>query len=231
VPGRRSHLAHGTGHDNRSTDKLGGRAACWHVPGVRALQSRSSASRDVATVPARATRRVQRPSPRGGLRRRVPVAAALPCPSPTAARDRALTLLATHPGNGLAAAQLARLDGVHALFPSRPDEPVVLLVHPGGRSLGLDLIEIPPDHEVPGACAARALIDLAPDPCGPVCSVPPPSSASAVKPSSRSPPPLSPPPGSALWPAPRVSHDSRTPPTAPGSPTISPAPTGPTSET
>lgn len=50
MPGRRSHLAHGTGHDNRSTDKLGGRAACWHVPGVRALQSRSSASRDVATV-------------------------------------------------------------------------------------------------------------------------------------------------------------------------------------
>lgn len=96
------------------------------------------------------------------------MAAALPCPSPTAARGRALILLATHPGNGLAAAQLARLDGVHALFPSRPDEPVVLLVHPGGRSLGLDLIEIPPDHEVPGACAARALIDLAPDPCGPV---------------------------------------------------------------
>jgi integrase len=96
------------------------------------------------------------------------IATALPRPSPTAARDRALALLATHPDHRLGAGQLARLDGEHILAPNDPTEPVVLLVHPGGRSLGLDIIEIPPDADVPAACAARALAELAPDPFGPV---------------------------------------------------------------
>jgi integrase len=96
------------------------------------------------------------------------IATALPRPLPTAARDRALALLATHPDHHLGAGQLARLNGEHILLPNDPTEPVVLLVHPGGRSLGLDVIEIPPDDEVPQACAARAITELAPDPFGPV---------------------------------------------------------------
>lgn len=96
------------------------------------------------------------------------IATALPRPSPTTARDRALALLATHPDHRLGAGQLARLNGEHVLLPDDPGEPVVLLVHPGGRSLGLDVVEIPPDDETPEARAARALTQLAPDPFGPV---------------------------------------------------------------
>lgn len=96
------------------------------------------------------------------------IATALPRASPMAARDRVLVLLATNPAHNLGAGQLARLDGEHILAPQNCAEPIVLLVHPGGRSQGLNIIEIPPDSEVPDACAARALLDLAPDPFGPV---------------------------------------------------------------
>lgn len=44
----------------------------------------------------------------------------------------------------------------------------MFLVHPGGRSLGLDLADIAADHNTPEACAAQALVELQPDPFGPV---------------------------------------------------------------
>jgi integrase len=96
------------------------------------------------------------------------IATTLPRLTPLAARDRALMLLATNPTFGLNAGQLARLDGEHILWPHDPDDPIVLLVHPGGRSLSLDPIDIPPDHATPDSCAARALTDLQPDAFGPV---------------------------------------------------------------
>lgn len=85
-----------------------------------------------------------------------------------ARRDRALMLLATDPRLGLNAGQLARLDGEHVLLGANAHEPAALLVHPGGRSLHLEPVELDPDTEVPAACAIRALLDLAPDAFGPV---------------------------------------------------------------
>jgi integrase len=43
-----------------------------------------------------------------------------------------------------------------------------LLVHPGGRSLSLDIIDIPAEIDTPDACANQALTDLQPDAFGPV---------------------------------------------------------------
>ena len=96
------------------------------------------------------------------------IATVLSSAPPMARRDQALMLLATHPTLGLNAGQLARLDGEHLLLGASTAEPAALLVHPGGRSLQLDPVEIDPDTTVPAACAVRALLDLAPDPFGPV---------------------------------------------------------------
>lgn len=96
------------------------------------------------------------------------IGSALTRPSGNAARDRALVLLLTHPDLDLNAGQLARLDGEHVLPGDGPLDPVVVLAHPGGRSLGLDPVEIPVDTHTPTACAARALATLGPDPFGPV---------------------------------------------------------------
>lgn len=96
------------------------------------------------------------------------IATTLPSPQRLAARNRALVLLATNPACNLNAGQLARLDGEHVLFPDQPGDPVVLLVHPGGRGLAIDVIEIPADTGHPDACAATALTCLGPDAFGPV---------------------------------------------------------------
>lgn len=96
------------------------------------------------------------------------IATTLTTPRPTARRDRALLLLATHPTLGLNAGQLARLDGEHLLLGPSTLDPAALLVHPGGRSLGLDPVELDPDTTTPSACPVRALHDLAPDPFGPI---------------------------------------------------------------
>lgn len=96
------------------------------------------------------------------------IATTLSTTPPMARRDRALALLATDPRLGLNARQLARLDGEHVLLGTTAHEPTALLVHPGGRSLRLQPIELEPDNDVPGACAVRGLLDLAPDPFGPV---------------------------------------------------------------
>ena len=66
------------------------------------------------------------------------------------------------------AGQLARLDGEHVLYADNAHDRVVLLVHPGGRSLGLDPVEIPLDNDAPTACPARAITALAANPFGPV---------------------------------------------------------------
>lgn len=96
------------------------------------------------------------------------IATTLSTAPPMARRDRALMLLATDPRLGLNAGQLARLDGEHVLLGATAREPAALLVHPGGRSLHLEPVEVEPDTDVPAACALRALLDLAPDPFGPV---------------------------------------------------------------
>ena len=96
------------------------------------------------------------------------IATALSTDPPMARRDRALLLLATDPSLALNAGQLARLDGEHMLLGATAIEPVALLVHPGGRSLHLEAIEIEPDTNTPAACSVRALLDLAPDQFGPV---------------------------------------------------------------
>ncbi|HEX4868350.1 MAG TPA: tyrosine-type recombinase/integrase [Acidimicrobiales bacterium] len=96
------------------------------------------------------------------------IATTLSTAPPMARRDRALVLLATHPGLGLNAGQLGRLDGEHVLLGATAHEPSALLVHPGGRSLHLEPIELEPDTDVRGACAVRGLLELAPDGFGPV---------------------------------------------------------------
>lgn len=85
-----------------------------------------------------------------------------------ARRDRALLLLATHPGLGLNAGQIARLDGEHVLLGDRPIDSIALLHHPGGRSLHLEPVEVDPDLDVPVACPVRAIVDFGPDGFGPV---------------------------------------------------------------
>ncbi|CAN5224657.1 hypothetical protein BH24ACT1_BH24ACT1_05300 [soil metagenome] len=95
------------------------------------------------------------------------IATTLTRPPGNATRDRTLVLLLTHPDLAVNAGQLASLNGEHVLIDG-PHDPVVLLVHPGGRSLGLEPIDIPLDDEAPTACAARALTTMAPDPFGPV---------------------------------------------------------------
>lgn len=96
------------------------------------------------------------------------IATTLTRPAANATRDRALALLLTHPDLALNAGQLARLDGEHTLHPDNSHDPVVLLVHPGGRSLGLEPVEIPHDNHTPTACPARAVTALAPDRFGPI---------------------------------------------------------------
>lgn len=83
------------------------------------------------------------------------IATTLTRAAPNAARDRALVLLLTHPAIGLNAGQLARLDGEHILPGDHAHDPMVLLVHPGGRSLGLEPVEITPDDDAPTACPVR----------------------------------------------------------------------------
>ena len=96
------------------------------------------------------------------------IAGCLDRPPANATRDRALVLLLTHPELGLNAGQLARLDGEHVLHDEKANGPVVLLVHPGGRSLGLEPVEVTFDGEAPNACPARALAAMAPGPFGPI---------------------------------------------------------------
>lgn len=96
------------------------------------------------------------------------IAAALTVPPVSGRRDRPLVLLATHPGLALNAGQLARLDAEHLLLGATPDQPAALFVHPGGRSLRLEPVELAPDLDVPAACLVRALADLRPDRFGPL---------------------------------------------------------------
>lgn len=96
------------------------------------------------------------------------IAATLSQPAPNAARDRALGLLLTHPDLDVNAGQLARLDGEHVVLADHSADPVVVFVHPGGRSLGLDPVEIPTGRHAPTGCPARALAALAPEPGRPV---------------------------------------------------------------
>ena len=96
------------------------------------------------------------------------IAVALTVPPVSGRRDRALVLLATHPGLALNAGQLARLDGEHLLLGRTPLETAALFVHPGGRSLHLEELEVAPDLHVPAACPVRALTDLQPDRFGPL---------------------------------------------------------------
>ena len=69
------------------------------------------------------------------------IALAFTVPPVSGRRDRALVLLATHPGLALNAGQLSRLDGEHLLLGDTPLEAAALFVHPGGRSLHLELKE------------------------------------------------------------------------------------------
>ncbi len=91
------------------------------------------------------------------------ISAALTVPPVSGRRDRPLVLLATHPGLALNAGQLTRLDAEHLLLGGTPREAAALFVHPGGRSLQLELVEVAPDLKVPDACPVRALTDLHPD--------------------------------------------------------------------
>jgi site-specific recombinase XerC len=96
------------------------------------------------------------------------IAAALTVPPVSGRRDRPLVLLATHPDLALNAGQLARLDAEHLLLGGTPLKSAALFVHPGGRSLQLEPVELAPDLKVPAACPVRALTDLHPDRFGPL---------------------------------------------------------------
>lgn len=94
------------------------------------------------------------------------IIAALSQPHPTAARDLAICLLATHPDLLLTAGAIARLDGEHLQIPARPDEAMTILVSRRGTR-ALTPIEIAPEND--GAiCAVGALRALDPAPFGPV---------------------------------------------------------------
>lgn len=87
-------------------------------------------------------------------------------PHPTAGRDLAVCLLATHPDLHLTAGVIARLDGEHLQIPAQPDEAMTILVSRRGTR-ALTPIEIAPEND--GAiCTVGALRALDPAPFGPV---------------------------------------------------------------
>lgn len=89
----------------------------------------------------------------------------LATPSPTAARNRALCLLACHPDLRFSLGQLVRLDGEHLVVPDDDTAPIVALTQ-RHRSRHLVPAEVPYDGTA--GCPTSALRELGPPRWGPV---------------------------------------------------------------